>query len=86
MVDILDSVKSRILKLNKIIMEKESALHEAPDGLVNIAKTATRTQFYYKENSSDKNKRYLRKDEKELIKILPNLNVVLVIWLLYHSL
>ncbi len=64
---VLDNIKDRITKLNKIIEEKENAFENAPEGIVNIAKTANRTQFYYKRNPSDKKRRYLRNDEMELV-------------------
>lgn len=40
---VLENVKDRINKLNKIIKEKESALENVPEGIVNVAKTANRT-------------------------------------------
>ena len=64
---VLENVKDRINKLNRIIKEKESALENVPEGIVNVAKTANRTQFYYKKNPSDKKRRYLRNDEKGLV-------------------
>lgn len=64
---ILENVDERMSKLSRIIAEKESALKGAPEGIVNVAKTANRTQFYYKNNSSDKKRKYLHNDEKELV-------------------
>lgn len=64
---ILEKIKDRINELNKAIAEKEVALSKAPEGIVNIAKTATRTQFYYKKNPADKKRRYIRNDEMELV-------------------
>lgn len=67
MSSILESTNRRINKLSRIISEKENALKKAPEGIVNIAKTTKRTQFYYKKNPSDKERKYLRNDEKELV-------------------
>lgn len=64
---VLDNVKDRINKLNKIVAEKEATLINAPEGILNVAKTMNRTQFYYKRNSADKKRKYLRNDEKGLV-------------------
>lgn len=64
---ILESTNKRIDKLNRIISEKENALKNAPEGIVNIAKTTKRTQFYYKRNPADRERKYLRNGEKELV-------------------
>ena len=67
---ILEDARDRINQLNKIIAAKEIALRKAPEGIVNVAKTDARTQFYYKKNSADKKRKYLRSDEKVLVEKL----------------
>ena len=49
----LESIEQRVLELQKIIQEKESVLECAPEGLINIAVSGKRIQYYYKKNSSD---------------------------------
>ena len=59
--------EERIVKLQEIIKKEEAALSNVPEGIVNVAKTGNRTQFYYKRTSSDRQRKYLKNSEKQLI-------------------
>lgn len=63
----VEKIEQRITKLNRIILEKEDALKNAPKGLINVCKANGRTQYYYKENSKDTAKKYLRDNEKDKV-------------------
>ena len=65
-----EKIEQRITKLNEIILEKETALKNAPKGLLNVCKANGRAQYYYKENSKDTVKKYLRDSEKNKVAAL----------------
>lgn len=68
--NLMNEIEQRRKFLRKIIQEKEQALSMAPEGLLNIAATDNRVQYYYKKDGSDANKRYMRNSELPLIKAL----------------
>ena len=63
-------VNERMLLLESIIREKQQEIENAPKGIVNVAHSGRRVQYYYKNNSKDKKRKYLRKAEEPLIKAL----------------
>ena len=67
---VVEIVNERIEDLQEIIQIKEKEIRTAPKGIVNIVQSGNRTQYYYKNNSSDTNKRYLKVSEKGLVRDL----------------
>ena len=65
-----ENLEVRMNKLKKIIKEKEKSLRKAPQGIVNVHSSKGRVQYYYKENSADKARRYMKENEKVLVKEL----------------
>ena len=65
-----EKIKERKQFLEGIIREKKISIENAPEGIINIAHTSKRTQYYYKQNSEDKKRRYIRKEEMPYIKAL----------------
>ncbi len=63
-------IKERISQLENIIKEKEKSLKGAPKGILNIARAGTRVQYYYKSDSKDKKRKYIKKTDETLIKNL----------------
>lgn len=59
----LDEIRKRMERLGIIIEEKRIALENAPKGVINIDKTDEKTQYYYKESSSDMVRKYLKNSE-----------------------
>lgn len=68
--NLMNEIKQRRSFLLQVIHEKEQALSKAPDGILNIAATDSRVQYYYKKVGSDSDKRYMRNSEVPLIKEL----------------
>lgn len=62
-----EEIKKRMLELKQIIQKKENVLLHAPEGIINIAAMGDRAQYYFKKDSSDKCRRYMRKSERPLI-------------------
>jgi hypothetical protein len=63
-------IAERIQFLEKIIKEKRSAVRKAPKGILNIAHSRNRVQYYYKSDSKDKKRKYIKNDQKALITAL----------------
>lgn len=63
----IERVEQRIYELRQIIKEKEAALSNVMEGVINIAKSENRIQFYYKKNSSDTVRKYLKNDERQVV-------------------
>lgn len=57
-------VEERLKKLRKIVRSKEKALKKAQKGVLNIHSANGRTQYYYKETSNDKIRKYIKENEK----------------------
>ena len=70
MSELQEHVEDRLAELRKIVRAKEKALKKAPKGVLNIHSSNGRTQYYYKENSNDKVRKYLKANEKKLVKDL----------------
>lgn len=66
----IERVEQRIYELRQIIKEKEAALSNVMEGVINIAKSENRIQFYYKKNSSDTVRKYLKNDERQVVEAL----------------
>lgn len=65
-----NQIKERINRLKSIIKEKDTALKGAPEGIINIARAGNRIQYYYKADSKDAKRKYIRKMDETLIKNL----------------
>lgn len=59
-------INERIIILESIIQEKKKQIERAPQGIINVAKTNNRVQYYYKKHTKDK-KKYLKKSEHSLV-------------------
>ena len=70
----MDAVKRELEKRAKQLLylkgNKEKALQEAPKGCLRISCEENRTQYYHRENMSDRNGRYLREKERDLARKL----------------
>lgn len=65
-----ENLEERMRELKKIIKDKEKALKKAPKGILNVHSSKGRVQYYYKEKPADKARRYMRENEKLLVKEL----------------
>ncbi len=63
-----DEAGRRYEEIKKMIRRLEESLKKAPDGKINIRKCNGTTQFYLRENPSDKTGKYLPKGEQAIIK------------------
>ena len=63
-------INQRKILLEEIIKEKKEEIVAAPKGIVNVARSGQRVQYYYKSSSKDKKRKYLRKAEEPLIKAI----------------
>ncbi len=70
MQEVYKKIDDRILKLKKIVQDKKKSLKKAPKGVLNVHSSKGRVQFYYKESSEVKERRYLKEKEKKLVKEL----------------
>lgn len=69
--ELKELILKRIQNLKEIIQEKETALLNTPEGVINITTTAQNgTQYYYKRNPTDSKKTYLKKKNMPLIQQL----------------
>lgn len=66
----IETINQRIITLKETILTKEQELSKAPNGIVNVAKSGNRVQFYYKKEASDRDRKYLRNKDKQLVKRL----------------
>lgn len=67
--DFKEKLEQRIVQLKQVIGMKEEELACAPEGMLNVAKSGSRIQYYYKNNSGDI-KTYLKCSEQSRIKAL----------------
>ena len=67
MIYLIDEIKKRIEELQKIVRKKEKSLSHAPEGIINIAPMGEKAQYYFKNDSSDKCRKYMRKSERSLV-------------------
>ena len=63
-----EEAKRRYHELLPIREELEVALSKAPPGKIHVTKSARRTQYYLRENRSDKSGRYIPKTDTSTIK------------------
>ena len=63
-------LEERKLFLENIISNKKEEISKAPKGIVNVARAGQRVQFYYKNDSKDKKRKYLRKSEISFVKAI----------------
>ena len=57
----------RYQELTKVKQKVEERLSKAPEGKIHIVNSDTRTQFYLREESSDRSGKYIRKSEERTI-------------------
>jgi len=70
MSDLSNEINERMRTLEQIIREKRKTVAMAPKGIVNIAHTDKRVQYYYKDDSKDSKRKYLKKSDVALIREL----------------
>lgn len=70
MSEFLEKLDERIATLKKIVATKEKELLSAPEGALHVSKTGNRIQYYLKQESLEKKKRYLKNSEEQVIKKL----------------
>lgn len=70
MSDFLEKLDERMAELKKIIKMKESELTHAPEGALHVSKTGNRIQYYLKQESLEKKKRYLKNSEEQVVRKL----------------
>ena len=63
-------INERSEMLRKIIEEKKETLKHAPEGLLNITHTKARIQYYFKRNPKDKKRKYIKKNDQQLVQVL----------------
>lgn len=66
----LDEIDERILFLQNLVEKKKVEVVRAPRGLINIAHSGNRVQYYFKQSSKDRVRKYLNKNQAALIKSL----------------
>lgn len=67
---ITEVIDERIIELQKIIDKKTNELRTAPKGSLHVSESRSRVQFYLKDNSLPKKKRYLKNSEKQMVQSL----------------
>lgn len=70
MSNILIEIQQRMEQLKQVINEKSEAISKAPKGVLNLAKTESRVRYYYKENPSQTERTYLKKENQHMIELL----------------
>ncbi len=66
----IDVINQRIVELEKLIQKKRESVERAPKGVLNIAKSGNRVQYYFKRDSKDTIRKYLKNKDKKLVKVL----------------
>lgn len=56
--------------LETLICEKREMIEKAPKGIINVAHSGKRLQYYYKRDSKDKKRKYLRKNEMPVVEAI----------------
>lgn len=56
--------------LQQIIKNKKKALQKVPEGILNVCAHGNRTQYYFKKDSKDTHRKYMRESELPLVKSL----------------
>ena len=70
MINLRKKIEERIRLLETIMKGKLLDIEKAPEGILNIARSGNRVQYYYKKESKDKTRKYLKIDQKSLVKAL----------------
>ena len=68
--DLKELILERSYFLETLICEKRKMIEKAPKGIINVAHSGKREQYYYKHNSKDKKRKYLRKSEAPVIEAI----------------
>ena len=68
--DLKELILERSCFLEALICEKRKMIEKAPKGIINVAHSGKREQYYYKHNSKDKKRKYLRKSEAPVIEAI----------------
>lgn len=63
-------IDERIVFLQGLVQKKRKEIRKAPKGLLNVARNGNRIQYYFKNSSKDKTRKYLKKTQNSLIKAL----------------
>lgn len=70
MSEFLEKLDERIATLKTIVTTKEKELLSAPEGVLHVSKTENRIQYYLKQETLEKKKRYLKNSEELVVKKL----------------
>ena len=74
---LINSIK---MDITEKVEEKRKDLDKAPEGIINFAHSGNRVQYYYKNNSKDNKRRYIKKKdvttEIECIKEINNIAII----------
>lgn len=65
-----EKINQRIKVLESIIKEKRIEVANAPYGCINFARSGNRLQYYYKNDSKDEKRKYLKKADEPIVKAL----------------
>lgn len=65
-----NDIDERIVFLQGIVQQKQKEIKKAPKGILNVVRAGNRTQYYFKNSSKDKARKYLNKHKTSLIKAL----------------
>ena len=63
-----NDLNNRIAFLKKLLQQKEKQLQKAPQGLLNVARSGNRIQYYFKNSPKDKKRKYIKKSHQTLIR------------------
>lgn len=63
-------IEERIAFLQGVLQKKRKEVQKAPKGILNVARKGNRIQYYFKNSSKDKKRKYLKKSQSSLIKAL----------------
>ncbi len=66
----MNEIDERIIFLQNLVQAKHKEVKKAPKGILNIARAGNRVQYYFKNSSKDKVRKYLKKSQSTLIKAL----------------
>lgn len=66
----MSEIDERIVFLRHLVQKKRKEIKKAPIGLLNVARTGNRIQYYFKNSPKDKARKYLKKSQSSIIKAL----------------
>lgn len=70
MQECIEKMRDRKLFLKKLIAAKQKALKYAPEGILNVVSSGTRAQYYFKNTTAEKSKKYMNKSQMPLVRKL----------------